>query len=428
MNQSESRWFGLALLVIIYVLNFLDRTLIFVLFPTIKAEFHFSDLQLALLGSTSFVIFYTLLGVPFGRMSDRVNRVWLIAGGLFTWSLFSGLTALCHEFSTLFLCRLMVGVGEATLGPSALSLLSDWFEPKRRATVQSLFTLGIPVGAGLAFFLGGAIGQTYGWRMAFLTLGFPGVILALAFLKVKDPARKKTLNASMTRNLFAVFKIPALRSLLGGYAAIAIASNAISMWLPIYLIRTQHLSLMQVGKYSALSLLTFGALATALGGAWADKLRLKDLGGRLLFSAIASTLASFAWFLVLWQSPLQWWAFAVLPGLGLIWLGAAAADVHELVLPEERGIAIAWYYLVVNGVGYGFAPPVIGYLSDRLGSQTDPIQMRTALLVCPVAALIGSLILLRARQQVRLQNFHESVDPLIDSARRGPPLGAFVKL
>ncbi|MGZ8853550.1 MAG: MFS transporter, partial [Thermoanaerobaculia bacterium] len=148
-------WYVLAVLTAVYVLNFLDRTLIYILFTPIKKEMHFTDLQLALLGTTSFVIFYTLLGIPFGRLADRTVRKNLIGIGLAIWSLFSGLTGFAGSFLTLFLCRVMVGVGEATLGPAALSLLSDYFPTRMRATVQSVYSSGIAIGGGLAFFLGG---------------------------------------------------------------------------------------------------------------------------------------------------------------------------------------------------------------------------------------------------------------------------------
>src|SRR5262245_33017210 len=172
-------WYALGVLTLVYVLNFLDRSLIYILFTPIKAEMKLSDFQLALLGTTSFVIFYTLLGVPFGRLADRVVRKNLIAAGLAVWSLFSGLTGFADSFWTLFLCRVMVGVGEATLGPAALSLLSDYFPPRMRATVQGIYSSGIAIGGGLAFFLGGWIARSYGWRWAFYGLGFPGLALAV---------------------------------------------------------------------------------------------------------------------------------------------------------------------------------------------------------------------------------------------------------
>src|SRR5450755_3617369 len=116
-------WYALGLLMVVYVLNFLDRSVIYILFPLIKKEMAFSDTQLALLGTTSFVIFYTILGIPFGRIADRGSRTRIIAIGVIIWSIFSGLTAFANDFWTLFACRVMVGVGEATLGPAAISLL-----------------------------------------------------------------------------------------------------------------------------------------------------------------------------------------------------------------------------------------------------------------------------------------------------------------
>ncbi len=128
-TTSSYSWYALALLTLVYVLNFLDRVIILYLFPLIKAEYQFSFLQLSLLGTTAFVIFYTALGIPFGRYADRGSRAKMIAVGLATWSLFSGLTGFAWDFWSLFFCRLMVGVGEATLGPAAISLLSDYFPP-----------------------------------------------------------------------------------------------------------------------------------------------------------------------------------------------------------------------------------------------------------------------------------------------------------
>lgn len=152
-------WYALGVLTLVYVLNFLDRTLIFILFTPIKKEMAFTDLQLALLGTTSFVIFYTLLGIPFGRLADRAVRKNMIAGGLAVWSLFSGLTGFAKGFWAMFFCRLMVGVGEATLGPAALSLLSDYFPPRMRATVQGIYSSGIAIGSGLAFFSAAGSGR-----------------------------------------------------------------------------------------------------------------------------------------------------------------------------------------------------------------------------------------------------------------------------
>src|ERR1043166_9124025 len=174
------------------VLNYLHRTLIYILVTPIKDEIAFTDFELALLGTTSFVIFFTALGVPFGRLADRSSRKNMIAAGLAVWSVFSGLTGFAKGFWALFLCRVMVGVGEATLGPAALSLLSDYFPPRRRASVQSIYASGITVGAGLAFLLGGWFGLRYGWRWAFFFLSFPGLFFAVLVYFLKEQKRGRT--------------------------------------------------------------------------------------------------------------------------------------------------------------------------------------------------------------------------------------------
>ena len=225
-------WYVLGLLTLVYVLNFLDRTLIYLLFQPIKKELLLTDTQLALLGATAFAIFYTALGMPFGRLADKVSRTKLIASGLVVWSLFSGLTGFCRSFWTLFACRLMVGVGEATLGPAALSLISDYFPPERRATVQSVYSSGIAVGAGLAFFLGGWLSQSVGWRWTFYLMSFPGLVVAALvwFLREKPRGTMETAAANFTGSDWRVmFSSKPLRYLYLGYALCGLAANSLSI-------------------------------------------------------------------------------------------------------------------------------------------------------------------------------------------------------
>src|SRR4026207_1800205 len=194
-DQNQVRrysWYALSLLTLVYVFNYLDRTIIYLPRPLSKKEMAFTDLQLAMLGSMSFVIFFTVLGIPFGRLADRVVRKTMIAAGLAVWSLFSGLTGFANGFWSLLFCRVMVGVGEATLGPAALSLLSDSAPPRVRATVQAIYSGGIAIGAGLAFFLGGWLGQYHGWRVAFYVLGFPGLVIAVLVYLLREQPRGKT--------------------------------------------------------------------------------------------------------------------------------------------------------------------------------------------------------------------------------------------
>src|SRR5215203_2767555 len=249
-------WYALGLLTLVYVFNYLDRTIIYILLPLIKKEMAFSDLQLALLGSMSFVIFFTVLGIPFGRLADRAVRKNMIAAGLVVWSLFSGLTGFATGFWSLLVCRVMVGVGEATLGPAALSLLSDYFPPRMRATVQSIYSSGIAVGGGLAFFLGGQIGAAYGWRWGFYLLGFPGLLLCLFVLSLREAERGQTEGAAATANSSRDWKIlfrsSALRYHYAGYALFGLAANQLSIWGVSFFARVHGLDLKLIGLLGGL--------------------------------------------------------------------------------------------------------------------------------------------------------------------------------
>lgn len=404
----------LALLFLCYLLNYLDRSLIFILLSPIKAEMKLTELQLALLGSTSFVIFYTTLGLPFGRLADRVNRTRMIAIGLVLWSAFSGLTGFARGFYEIFLCRVGVGIGEATLGPAALSLLSDLFPSRARATASALFSAGIPLGAGIALYLGGMIGQALGWRWAFYLLGFPGILFALVVWQVREP-RRGTLDGAATesprghdpvdasqgplggllRGLQSILRQRTIQLLLLGYSFFSLASSALGLWIPSFLDKNFKVPLAVAGRYAGLCAALGGLLGVICGGIGADWFRRRSPGGRLRFTALCALLCAPLWLLLLRAQSVSGVLvpFALLMGLGLMWLGPAAADIQDLVGPELRGLGIGVYFFVVNVIASGLGQPVIGAVSDRLGVGADPSQMRVSLLICPAAALLAAILL-----------------------------------
>jgi MFS family permease len=391
-------WYALALLTLVYVLNFLDRTLIYILFTPIKKEMAFSDLQLALLGTTSFVIFYTLLGIPFGRMADRVSRTKLIAAGLAIWSFFSGLTGFADSFWTLFLCRVMVGVGEATLGPAALSLLSDYFPPRMRATVQSVYGSGIAIGGGLAFFLGGWIGQAMGWRYAFYFLGFPGLLLAIFVFFLREQPRGRTElkpASSSSTDWRLLFRSVPLRYLFVGYALFALSSNNLGIWVPTFFVRVHDISILMIGTAAGILSIVVGIPVMILGGYYADRFSRMFSGGRMAFSAVAALASIPLWIALLFVNNIIALIAlnVVLYGLALMWVGPATADVHDISGPNLRGLGIGIFFSTVNIVAYGIGSPLIGKISDVLGVATNPEMMRFSLLVCPAACLAGATLL-----------------------------------
>ena len=388
---SRYSWYALAILTAVYVLNFLDRTLIYILLVPIKKDLRFTDLQLALLGSTSFAIFYATLGIPFGRLADRVSRTKMVAYGLAVWSLFSGLTGFANGFWSIFLCRVMVGVGEATLGPAALSLLSDYFPTRMRATVQSVYSSGIALGGGLAFFLGGWIGQVYGWRSAFYFLGFPGLALALLVFFLREPARGSTESATALQTSSdwrRLFQSPALWYVIIGYAFIGLASNNLGFWVPTFFIREHGLSIRLIGTAAGIISVVVGIPAMILGGYFSDRFSRVFSGGRMAFTASAAIASVPLWFALLYTNHINTLLAinVVLYALAILWVGPATADVHDLAGPHLRGIAIGVFFSAVNIMAYGFGSPLIGKLSDTLG-------LRSALIVCPIACAVGATLL-----------------------------------
>jgi MFS family permease len=401
-SVSKYSWYALWLLTLVYVFNYLDRTIIYILLPLIKREMAFTDLQLAMLGSMSFVIFFTVLGIPFGRLADRVVRKNMIAVGLAVWSLFSGLTGFANGFWSLLLCRMMVGVGEATLGPAALSLLSDYFPPRVRATVQAIYSSGIAIGAGLAFFLGGWLGQYYGWRVAFYALGFPGLAIAVLVYLLREEPRgttEATTTKYTARDWRILFKSVPLRYHYLGYGCFGLTANNLSFWGATFITRVYKLDLLTIGFYGGVLTLIAGVPGTILGGYFADKFRRFGRGGRMLFGALAALIAVPFWLLFIFSGNLLLLLLAnlVLLALSLVWLGPAAADVHDIAGPELRGLGIGVYFFAVI-IAYGIGSLVIGQLNDWLGATAAPLNMRYSMLLCPLACLIAALSLWRGYQ------------------------------
>ena len=396
-KTSSYSYYALTLLMFVYVMNFLDRQIIYILFPAIKQEMQFSDLQLSLLGTSAFAIFYTFLGIPFGRMADRGSRAKLIAIGLLVWSLFSGLTGFATDFWSIFACRVMVGVGEATLGPAAISLLADYFPPTKRATVTSIYSMGIAIGAGLAAIFGGIL-YGYGWRTAFMLVGFPGVLLAIFVFLLKEPPRTISIQNDESYSSSDWKKLisnKAFICLCLGYAFLGLATNNFSIWGASYINRLYQIPIPTIGYWAGILTLLAGIPASLTGGMIADWFRKKQRGGRMLYGAILSAVSFVLWFVVLFTDsfPIIIGASFVLLFAALAWLGAAAADATEISGVNLRGLAVAIYFFSVNIFAYIIGSNLIGLLSDRFGATQNPVMMRYALLVCPISCLLAVICL-----------------------------------
>jgi len=291
----------------------------------------------------------------------------------------------------------MVGVGEATLGPAAISLLADYFPPSKRATVTSIYSMGIALGAGFAAFFGGLLGQTYGWRAAFFVLGFPGVLLAVFVYLLREPKRTQApteteYSASDWRKLLSN---KSFILLCLGYAFLGLATNNLSIWGSTFYFRVHQFDIATIGMWGGILTLIAGIPATLFGGVIADKFRRKAAGGRMFYGALLALVSVPLWLLLIFTDNVYFILLAngLLLFAALAWLGAAAADATEIAGVNLRGLAIAVYFFSVNIAAYLVGSNLIGYLSDRLGATADPSMMRYALLVCPVSCLLSAVCL-----------------------------------
>jgi len=408
VKASAYSWYALALLTFVYLLNFLDRQLVYALYAPIQKEFTLTDLQLSVIGASAFVLFYTTLGIPFGRMADKGSRKKLIAIGLAVWSLFSGLTGFAVGFKSLFFFRLMVGVGEATLGPAAFSLLADYFPPNKRATVSSIYSMGIALGAGLAAFLGGWIGLNYGWRWAFYLLGFPGIVFAILVFFLREEPRGKTevQEVGYTSNDWkALLKNRPFIYICIGYSLFGLATNNLSIWGLFFYTRVYRFDIALVGFWAGILTIIAGIPATLLGGYIADIFRRKHKGGRMIYGSLLAIVSVPFWIILLYTNNLFLILLTntVLRLTALGWLGAAAADVTEIAGVNLRGLAIAIFFFAVNLTAYLIGSNVIGFLSDIFGVAQNAQVMRHTLLVCPVACALGALMLWLGSKEMNQQ-------------------------
>lgn len=396
MKSPRYRTYVLAMLVVVYVFNFLDRQIVTILAEPIKIDLGLNDTQIGLMTGLAFAIFYTVLGIPLARLADRTNRVTIISAALVIWS---GMTALCgtaQNFVQMLAARIGVGVGEAGCSPPAHSLIADYYPPEKRASALSIYALGIPVGSILGLLAGGWIAEFWGWRVAFFVVGIPGIALALLFkLTVREPIRGMSDRKAVTDMAQPAFG-ETLRTLLGnrtimhiamGGALTSFVGYGLGQWLPAFFIRIHGLGIAETATYFGLALGVASAVGTLLGGALADRLALRDLRVYAWLPA-AGVLLAFPFYLaaMLAANPYAAIAILVVPSLlNSLWLGPAFGTIQNLAPTRMRALASAILLFILNIIGLGFGPFMVGVLSDLLVSYFAENSLRYAILAATAA-------------------------------------------
>jgi MFS family permease len=383
--SSGYRRYVLGVLLVAYIFNFVDRQLPTILAPMLVDEFGLSDKQIGLMTGFAFAVFYTFVGIPIARWADVGSRRTIIALALAVWSAMTAVTAFAQSFLHLALARIGVGIGEAGCSPPAHSLISDVFPPEKRATALSIYSLGIPIGGALGTLVGGWLGELYGWRVAFLVVGLPGLALALLVrFTVREPARAVGHTGGESVNVVAGFmlRLPSFLHLSAGTALHAFYGYGAAAFLPIFLIRVHGLGLGELSTALAALALTTGTAGTYLGGWLSDRLAHADARWYMWVPAIGSLVAiPFTFLFYLWPEP--WTALLLsIPGtiVGGLYLGPCFAMTQSLAKPHMRAMASAVLLFIVNLVGLGIGPLFVGVLSDFLKPSFGVDALRYALL------------------------------------------------
>ncbi|HQY36660.1 MAG TPA: MFS transporter [Pseudomonadota bacterium] len=377
-TQAPNAWRVLALLFAANLLNFFDRTLPAVVAEPIRREWGLNDFELGLI-STSFVLVYAVAGLPLGRWVDHGSRRVVLALGLAVWSLFTGLAGLASTFVAFLWLRAMVGIGEASYAPAANSLVGDLFPSARRARAVGLFMLGLPMGLLITYFAVGPIVTAFqSWRAPFYLAAIPGLLLAFACLRIREPARGAADAIAADRApppqpFRALMRIPTLWCLVGSGLSINFAAYAANAFLVPLFMRHFGLALTPAANLTGLICGATGLVALPLGGWIADKLHQRSERGRLRFGAYCLALAAVGTTLALTVGADSAFWFTLWFALG--WLCYFAyypcvyPALHDVVEPRLRGRAMALYFAAMYLLGGAAGPLVVGGLSDHLATQ-----------------------------------------------------------
>lgn len=381
----------LAVLFLVYVFNFIDRQILGILLDDIKAELDVSDTAMGLLVGFAFVVFYTLAGIPIARLADRTSRRSIIALGLGLWSAMTAASGLAQSYLQLALARVGVGIGEAAGSPPAHSLLSDYFEPGRRATALAIYSTGVYVGAMIAFLAGGYIKDALGWRAAFFFVGLPGLLLALLVrFSIVEPPR------GMAEGSSAVADQPALAAVLrylGSCRALvwlvmaasvqSLSGYSVLVWGPAYLGRVHALTSTEIGFSLGLIIGVAGCLGGYLGGVWADRWGRKDIRWYMRLPALQSLLALpfVIGFTLLDNTAAALLCFVPFYLLGAMYVGPMLSMTQGLVPLRMRATTSAILLFVLNMVGLGIGPLLVGVMNDTLFGHYQGQAIRYSLLV-----------------------------------------------
>ncbi len=408
-TNLRKSWYVVSILTLAYVSSFIDRQILSLLVEPIKRDLQISDTQISLLMGLSFGIFYTILGIPIARLADLKSRKQIIGWGIGLWSLMTAVCGMVGNFTQLFLARMGVGVGEAALSPAAYSMIADLFPKSKLAMANSVYNMGIFIGSGLAFLIGGfvinivkvqemwhvpLVGDVFPWQVVFFFVGLPGLLIVFLISSIKEPIRQgnETEKASLGQTWAFILKnAKTYININLGLGFLTLVNYANAAWIPSFFVRTYGWTASKSGTIYGIVVVIFCTLGLWFGGKLADNFTqkgYKDGKIRACIWLIAGLLVS------CWVFPLmpkgEWAAWAIIPVafFSSSPLGAGTAAIAEVTPNRMRAMTSALYLFMVNLIGLVFGPLSVALLTDKYFHDTTMIRY-SILIVLVLGTFLG---------------------------------------
>ena len=412
-------WYGVVILTLAYVLSFLDRQLLSLVVTDIKTDLELTDSQMSIILGFAFALFYTTMGIPIGRLADKKSRKTIIGIGISFWCLMTAATGIIKTYLQLFIARVGVGVGEATLSPSALSMISDYFPKEKRGTAMGFFNMGVSVGSGIALILGGQIvayfadfppiilpivGQIYEWQVLFICIGIPGLLVALLMTTVKEPSRKgkmkiltKSGDTSEEISIKETIRFIYERKEAYGWLFLSMACSvlmgyAFLSWLPTMYMRAYDVSISTITLWLGVAFLLGGPFGATMSGWLGDKLYTKyNNSSHVMLFAYSMIVLTVAATLVPLMPSYQTATLMFMPQIIMAAGQTALAPVAMInITPNQiRGQVTAVYFFVISMTGYTLGPTSVALITDFVFKDESLITYSISI-VSLVVGVIGT--------------------------------------
>ena len=413
-------WYVVSVLMLCYAFSLIDRQILSLLVAPMKRDLQISDTRIGLLQGLSFALFYTLAGLPLGKLADVHSRRRIITAGVVAWSIMTVVCSTARSFWSLFFARMGVGVGEAALSPAAFSLIADSFPPRQLGLALSVYSMGIYLGSGLAMIVGGSVvqglshrpeialpllGTIASWRATFLVVGLPGLLVALLTLTIREPQRRALLLSANGRAAEPSFRevLEQLRRRARSFAGIslgmvfqAVSGYAFLAWGPTFFERTYGWTVGQAGRTLGILALTFGCFGMYVGGWLCDHWQRRGIAeaplrvgvlsaaGTAVAFPLALLVGSATWSTVLLAAAIFVLAFPI---------GSSYAAL-QLIFPNQlRGQVSALFLFTLSLGGLSLGPLVPGLLTDYLFRNDKMIASSLALTIAVASVLMWALFL-----------------------------------